>query len=177
VDFYIALIFQFGGNFAPSGSFFCHGQLVSISEYTALFALVGTTYGGDGVTTFALPDLRGRVPVHLGQGPGLANRQIGEQSGQETATLTLNQLPSHAHPAVLQLPAATATASGFVAGSGLLPGQTEEELYATTSNATAATQTLTLAASSSGNQPFDIMQPYLALSYCIQMEGIFPSRS
>ena len=91
--------------------------------------------------------------------------------------MTLNQLASHAHSAVLQLPAATATASQFVADSGLLPGQTEEELYATSSNATAATQVLTLAASSPGNQPFNIMQPYLALNYCIQMEGIFPSRS
>ena len=177
MEIYLAQIFMFAGNFAPRGSAFCDGQIVSLSTNTALFSLLGTTYGGNGTTNFALPDLRGRVPVHLGQGPGLANRQIGEQGGQETATLTLNQLPPHAHPAVLQLPAATATASRFVADSGLLPGQTEEELYATTSNATAATQALTLAASSPGNQPFNIMQPYLALSYCIQMEGIFPSRS
>jgi microcystin-dependent protein len=177
MEFYIALIFQFGGNFAPLGSLFCNGQLVSIAEYTALFALVGTTYGGDGVTTFALPDLRGRVPMHQGQGPGLSSRFLGQQGGAETATLTINQLPLHLHAASLQLPAATATSAGFIADSGLLPGQTEEELYATTSNATAALQSLSLASSGPGGQPFSIMQPYLALSYCIQMEGIFPSRS
>ncbi len=177
MDFYIALIFQFGGNFAPLGSLFCHGQLVSIAENTAVFALLGTTYGGNGVTTFALPDLRGRVPMHQGQGPGLTNRVLGERSGAETATLTVNQLPLHLHAASLQLPAATATSAGFVVDSGLLPGQTEEELYATTSNATAATQSLSLASSGPGGQPFDIVQPFLALNFCIQMEGIFPSRS
>jgi microcystin-dependent protein len=176
VNYYLALIFHFAGNFAPRGSFFCHGQLVPISAYDAVFALLGTTYGGDGVTTFALPDLRGRVPVHAGTGPGLSTRDLGEMNGAEAVVLTSNQLPSHSHVATMQLPAATATASNPVAGSGLLPGQTEEELYATTSNATSSTGMLTLGPAG-GNLPVSVVQPFLALNYCIQMEGIFPSRN
>lgn len=176
MNYYLALIFHFAGNFAPRGSFFCHGQLLPISEYDAVFALLGTTFGGDGMTTFALPDLRGRVPVHAGTGPGLSTRTLGEMSGTEAVTLTSNQLPAHSHGATMQLPAATATAAGFVAGSGLLPGQTEEELYATSSNANSSTGMLTLGPAG-GNLPVSVMQPALALNYCIQVEGIFPSRN
>jgi microcystin-dependent protein len=177
VEFYIAFIFHFGGNFAPLGSLFCNGQLVSIAEYSAAFALLGTTYGGDGVTTFALPDLRGRLPMHAGSGPGLTPRVLGESGGTERVTLSLNQLPAHVHAASLQLPAATATASRSAEGAGLLPGQTEEELYGTTSNASAAASVISLAPFVGGGAPFAIVQPFLALSYCIQMEGIFPSRA
>lgn len=176
MEFYLAFIFHFAGNFAPRGSLFCHGQLVSIAENSAVFALLGTTYGGDGMTTFAVPDLRGRVPMHFGTGPGLTPRDLGEIGGTESVTLLSNELPSHSHVATMQLPAATATAAGVVAGSGLLPGQTEEELYATTSNATSSTGMLTVAPVG-GNLPVSVMQPFLALSYCIQMEGIFPSRN
>src|SRR5262245_26202423 len=104
-DPFIAEIKMFGGNFAPLGWATCDGQLLPISQYTALFSLLGTTYGGDGVTNFALPDLRGRVPMHPGQGPGLSPRTLGEKAGTETVTLTTAQLPAHNHAANCVTPA------------------------------------------------------------------------
>ena len=109
-DPFIAEIIMFGGNFAPRGWAFCDGQLLSISSNSALFSILGTTYGGDGRTTFGLPDLRGRVAMHPGSGPGLTQRRLGEKSGMETVTLTTNQIPSHNHTA-------TATASGTGTGT------------------------------------------------------------
>src|SRR5689334_8686621 len=97
MDPFIGEIRMFGGTFAPLGWADCNGQLMAISQNTALFALIGTTFGGDGQTTFALPDLRSRVPIHAGQGPGLTNRNLGDQGGEETVTLTVNQLPRHIH--------------------------------------------------------------------------------
>src|SRR5208283_1924144 len=96
---FVGEIRMFGGNFAPSGWDFCNGQLLSISEFSTLFNLIGTTYGGDGENTFGLPDLQGRFPVHQGQGPGLANYLIGQKAGEENVTVTVNQLPAHSHPA------------------------------------------------------------------------------
>src|SRR3954465_13916452 len=94
---FIGQISLFGGNFAPRGWAFCKGQLLAISQNTALFSILGTTYGGNGQTTFALPDLRGRVPIHFGQGPGLSSYALGETGGAETTTLTVNELPAHTH--------------------------------------------------------------------------------
>ena len=96
---FIGQITLFAGNFAPRGWAFCNGQLLSIAQNTALFSILGTTYGGNGQTTFALPDLRGRVPVHAGQGPGLSNYDLGQQGGAESVTLTTAQMPAHTHPA------------------------------------------------------------------------------
>src|SRR5437868_3362158 len=99
---FVGEIRMFGGNFAPAGWAFCNGQLLAISENDTLFNLIGTTYGGDGQNTFALPDLRGRVPVHMGQGPGLSNYIIGQNGGVETVTVTIAQIPQHTHPAMAQ---------------------------------------------------------------------------
>jgi microcystin-dependent protein len=155
-----------GFNFAPRGWALCNGQLLSIAQNTALFALLGTQYGGNGQTTFALPDLRGRVSLHQGQGPGLSNQFIGEINGVEAGTLTTSQLPSHSH----QLPAnaglgSTDEPAGAVASQG--------GSYSPTSDGTRLADSVT----TGGNQPFSIMQPYLVLNWIIALQGIFPSRS
>jgi microcystin-dependent protein len=103
-DPFLAEIMIFGGNFAPRGWAFCDGQIMSIAQNTALFSLLGTTFGGNGQTTFALPDLRGRVPLHAGSGPGLSNYSLGEMGGQQSVTLTTSQMPAHNHPVVFTTP-------------------------------------------------------------------------
>ncbi|MBI5547126.1 MAG: phage tail protein [Deltaproteobacteria bacterium] len=162
---FIGQIILVGFNFAPRSYAFCSGQIMSIAQNTALFSLLGTTYGGDGRTTFALPDLRGRVPIHQGQGPGLANRTMGEMAGSESVTLLTSQLPSHNHamtgssaPALADSPAGAAPAVGGAYG---LPADT----------AMAATQP------SGSGSPVPSMPPYLVLNYCIAIAGIFPSRN
>ena len=172
-------------NFCPRGWSNADGQILSIAQNTALFSLLGTTYGGNGQTTFALPDLRGRVPISQGQGPGLSNYVEGQTSGTETVTLTVNQMPTHNH-------AATATALIRVVGGQ--QANTPNPLrnsFATTGTAntysTAAPTANYMDANnvnaqvtvgnSGGSQPFSILQPYLALQWCIAVTGIFPSRN
>lgn len=171
---FVAEIRIFAGNFAPRGWAFCDGQLLPISENTALFSLIGTTYGGDGRTTTALPNLQGRAPMHPGRGPGLTARRLGEKVGVETVTLTEAQIPSHSH---------TARASTSTAAPG---GPTNTSSLAQTgggdayqSNTTAnlvdlASQTL---ATTGGSQPHDNVQPYLTLNFIIALVGLYPSRS
>ena len=171
---FIGEIYMFAGNFAPVGWAFCHGQLVPISEYEALFTLIGTTYGGDGQSTFALPDLRGRAPVHFGQGPGLSNRTQGEAAGTEVATITLSQFPGHTHALTLNAstgPANTASHGGAVLAAG------DSGLYATgVSPGTAlAANALAVGASTGGGQPHENMQPHLAINFIIALYGIYPS--
>lgn len=165
---YVGEIRLFAGSFAPLGWMFCQGQMLSIAEHEVLFQLIGTTYGGDGQNTFALPDLRGRVPLHQGQGPGLSPRNIGEMAGVETVTLTPAQLPAHSH--VLQASAATATVT---TPGGALLAPTAVASYdngaASTAMAAAAVGT------AGGNQPHENMAPTLAISYIISLFGIFPS--
>ena len=160
MDPLLGMIVLFAGNFAPRGWAFCNGQLLSIAQNTALFSILGTTYGGDGRTTFALPDLRGRVPLHAGAstGPGLSHRELGERGGSESVALTGAQLPPHQH--TLQ---AAPEANGDPAG-GILAAATDEKRG----------QTVTGVAG--GGQPHDNMQPYLGLNYIIALQGIFPSR-
>jgi microcystin-dependent protein len=155
-------------NFAPRGWAFCNGQILSIAQNTALFALLGTTYGGNGQTTFALPDLRGRVPISAGQGPGLTSYSLGETGGTETVTLIATQMPAHSH--LVNVSNATATSSRpngnlpAAGGSYTDPGDGSHFDAATVAPA-------------GGSQPHENRQPYLTLNWCIALEGIFPSRN
>jgi microcystin-dependent protein len=173
---FIGQIEFFGFNFAPIGWMQCNGQLLSINEYNALFALIGTTYGGDGNSTFALPDLRGKVAVNQGQGPGLSLYTVGQVGGVETVTLTPNQLPAHSHAALLR-------ANAEDANSGEANGKTLALAAANIYNANPPENSEALNANSvtvaptGGSQPHDNMQPYVVGNYCIAVEGIFPPRS
>lgn len=167
---FIGQIVGFGGNFAPRGWAFCNGQLLSIAQSTALFSILGTTYGGNGQTTFGLPDLRGRVPVHWGQGPGLSPYTLGQVSGTETVTLISTQMPVHNHALL---------ASNEDAGAKNPTGQV---LATTTTSAYVATPIDTTMNPASigaagGSQPHNNLQPYLAISFIIALEGFFPSRN
>jgi len=155
---YVGEIRMFGGNFAPSGWALCQGQVLPISQNPTLFQLIGTTYGGDGQTTFQLPDLRGRFPVHYG-----SSFPMGQAAGSETVTLTMNQIPAHNH--ILAENGVFSTDPG---------GNTAAYNSAASSGATAASGFL---ANSGGNQPHDNMQPYLVINFIISLFGIFPTQS
>lgn len=159
---------MFGGNFAPAGWMLCQGQLVAISEYETLFNLIGTTYGGDGQDTFALPDLSGRLPVHQGTGPGLSNRILGEKAGVESVTLSVTQLPSHSHALL-----ASSDVPVGASPAGNVTGQAAAKLYRPGTPALA----LNAASVSSvgGSQPHTNLQPYLCVSFIISLYGIYPS--
>ena len=163
---FLGEIRAFGFNFAPRGWAMCNGQLLPIAQNTALFSLLGTTYGGNGQTTFALPDLRGRVPVHMGQGHGLSNRIQGEQSGEENHTLIITEMPAHAHaqPASNAEQDTNRPGNAVPAKGGVYAGSTDGTVM------DASTPT-------GGSQPHNNMQPYLVLNYCIALQGIFPSRN
>jgi microcystin-dependent protein len=164
-DPYVGEIRLFAGNFAPNGWLFCQGQLLAISDYDTLFVLVGTTYGGDGQETFAIPNLASRVPVHQGPGYGLA-----QVSGTESVTLTPNQLPAHTHP----LLASTANADATTP-SGNVWAQWNDSPYATGTPTTSMSGAAL--AATGGGQPHDNMAPFLALNFIISLFGIFPSQS
>jgi len=199
-DAFIGQIMIFAGNFAPRNWAFCDGQLLSISQNTALFSILGTTYGGDGRVTFGLPDLRGRVPVHPGQGPGLSNVTLGQVWGVQNTSLTVSQLPSHAHP-IAALPVTgnvTGTVNCFAqagdsrsaAGNLLAADNSGDQMYkdgTVAPNATMASSSFTGAFSggtsasntgiAGGSQPVDIQPPSLGINFIIAVEGIFPSRN
>jgi microcystin-dependent protein len=166
---YVGEIRMFAGNFAPAGWMFCEGQLIPISEFETLFNLIGTTYGGDGQATFALPDLRGRLPIHQGNGFTLA-----ETGGVEEVTLTSQQIPSHNHLVV-------ATTTGQVLSpSGAIPAQPASTQPGTAIYDATAPATNLLTASiglTGGSQPHDNFQPYLCVDFIISMFGIFPSQT
>lgn len=164
---FIAQISLFGGNFAPRGWAFCDGQLLSIAQNSALFSLLGTTYGGDGRTTFGLPDLRGRVPVGPRNGPGLSPYRLGQKGGSESKTLTVNNLPAHNH----EIPVSNAAADKATPQGNYLANG---EVYAAAPTAQAFARPV---ATTGGSQAFDIRQPSLAINYIIALTGIFPSRS
>ena len=173
----LATIMIFAGNFAPRGWSFCAGQLISIAENDALFALIGTTYGGDGQVTFGLPDLRSRVPVGTGTGGGLSPVVLGQMAGTENVTVLTSQMPAHQHAMVAKVSTTSVNADG--SNSPKLLATPATNLYAPTS---ASTGTNLGGASavlnpSGGSQPIGILQPYLAINYVICMEGIFPSRN
>jgi microcystin-dependent protein len=158
-------------NFAPRNSALCNGQLLPIAQNTALFSLIGTYYGGDGRVTFALPDLRGRIPMGQGNGPGLTPRSMGELGGEEQVTLTLNQLPSHTHNAVAS---STAGNTPSPAGAYWAPGPRLLLYSGATSLVPMNPTALSLAG---GGQPHDNQKPYLTLNYVIWLQGIFPPRN
>jgi microcystin-dependent protein len=162
----------FAGNFAPRGFAFCAGQLLPIAANTALFALLGTTYGGDGVQTFALPDLRGRAPLHQGHGPGLSTYVIGQQFGVENVTLTTQQLPAHTHQAMATNNSGTQSAPGGGIWATDSSGATAE--YDAPTGAAMAAQAI---GATGDNVPHPNLQPFLAISYIIALEGIFPARN
>jgi microcystin-dependent protein len=176
----IAEIRMFAGNFAPRNWAFCNNQVISIAQNTALFSLLGTTYGGNGQTTFALPDLRGRVPVGTGQGPGLPVYQLGQLGGTPTATLTTATMPSHNHPLT---GAVTPQANNDNTGlndnpSGGRLGASSVFTSAADALVSMAPAVSTLAVGLNGSgQPFSIMPPYEGMNYIICMFGIFPSRN
>jgi len=167
---------MFAGSFAPVGWFYCNGQLLSIAQYSALFSLLGTSYGGDGQTTFALPDLRSRAPVATGQGIGLSYYSLGQISGSENVTLSSSQMPVHTHLVNTQSGLADqwAPGSGIPAGSNVFEDSKEVNSYSTKeADGTLHPKTLTPAG---GNQPFSIVQPTLAITFIIAWTGIYPSR-
>lgn len=170
---FIGEIKMVGFNFAPRGYATCDGQLLPIAQNTALFSLLGTTYGGNGQTTFALPDLRGRVAIHQGTGAGLTPRQIGSNGGAETATLTTAQLPAHNHPLQAQSAAGNSRDPG---GNALA-----QEATAQTATYSATAPNVAMNAASVGNtgtgQGHENMSPFLVVNFVIALEGIFPPRN
>jgi microcystin-dependent protein len=171
MDPFVAEVRIFPFNFAPRGWAFCNGQLMPISQNTALFSLLGTTYGGDGRSTFGLPNLQGNAPMHPGQGPGLSLHDLGETGGFKYVTLLESEIPSHSHTIqVSSLNSQSLTPSGTATGRG-----NPTPIYATTF--TQATMAANAVSPSGGSQPHNNMQPYIVLNFCIAMQGVFPPRS
>jgi microcystin-dependent protein len=178
---YLGQIQSFAFDFAPVGWAQCNGQLLAINQYAALFSLLGTTYGGDGIRTFALPNLQGRVPISQGTGPGLSTYVIGEMSGTENVSVLYSEMPLHTHVANAQ---STTTGAGTTPTAALpcVPsvvvsggGTTHVSPYST--NPVDTTMSPTMLSTAGGSQPHQNMQPYLTINYCIAMSGVFPSRN
>jgi len=176
---FIAQITMFGGNFAPRGWALCDGQILPISQNQALFSLLGTVYGGDGRTTFGLPDLRGRAPMHKGNGPGLSQRNLGSKSGQESVVVTISTMPQHTHatndPALKATanPANTSDPTG--AALAIAPAYNDSELPAAPMRDGSVEHPLP--GDAGGGQAHNNMQPYQVINFIIALTGIFPSRN
>jgi microcystin-dependent protein len=168
---FVGEIRMFGGNFAPAGWMFCAGQLLPIAENEVLFTLLGTTYGGDGQSTFALPDLRGRLPVHQGTGPGLGTVVLGETGGVESVTLMTSQMPAHTHG----WQASTSVANQSSPEKNVTAQSTAVDLYIE-DTATAALAPGSIG-SAGGSQPHTNLQPYLCVNFIISLFGLFPQQS
>lgn len=186
---FVGEIRMFGFNFAPRNWAFCAGQLMPISQYSAVFSLLGTTYGGDGRSTFALPDLRGRAPINQGQGPGLQHYQLGKQGGTELNYINVSQMPAHSHTATPSLtshqPATNATADlptpdGNVPASSVFVRDAVNTYAATSDNSKLQPGTVDgsiAIGNAGGGQPVENMMPFLTMNYCIALVGIYPSRN
>ncbi len=172
MDPFIGQIMLFAGNFAPRGWAFCNGQLLEIQTNSALFSLIGATYGGDGKKTFALPDLRGRAPVHFGKGPGLTDRKLGAKAGAETVSLTTDQMPKHSH---------TVKCSDERGDSNdprdRFPARSRTNPTDNYKNDSDGTMNAGMIEGAGGGAAHDNMQPCLVLNYCIALVGTYPSRN
>ena len=173
MDPFVAEIRIFPFNFAPKGWAWCDGQLMPLSQNTALFSLLGTTYGGDGKSNFALPDMQGNAPMHPGQGPGLSLHDLGEMGGSETVTLLESEIPSHAHqlkadPNVAETP--DPAANSLARGSSI-------NAYQTITNANLVNMAPEALAPAGGDQPHNNLMPYLTLYFNIALQGVFPPRT
>ncbi|WP_299866464.1 tail fiber protein [uncultured Hoeflea sp.] len=167
---FVGEIRMFAGNFAPRGWAFCDGQLLAVSQNDALFSLLGTIYGGDGRTTFGLPDMRGRLPIHAGQGPGLSERRLGAKGGAENVTLTVNQLPSHTHtPEASTNPATTPNPGNAV----IAAGNAIEMFTADAADGNFSSNAIT---NVGGSRSHTNLMPYLCIHFIIALVGIYPSR-
>ncbi|WP_027890998.1 phage tail protein [Calidithermus chliarophilus] len=168
---FVGEIRMFAGNFAPQGWAFCDGSILPINQYDVLFSLIGTTYGGDGQTDFALPDLRGRVPIHVGAAPGGQFRLLGEAGGAETVTLSVQQIPSHSHGLLASSDTATQTAPA----SNVLAQPVGGQLYL--ADAPSVSLNAASLAPAGGSQPHDNMGPFLCVNFIISLFGIYPFRA
>ncbi|MFC0779674.1 phage tail protein [Flavobacterium sp. HJSW_4] len=196
MEVFLGTILSFAFNFAPRGWAFCNGQMMSIAQNSALFSLLGTTFGGDGMSTFGLPDLRGRAPIHFGQAPGLSNYVMGEKAGYEQFTLTTLNIPAHGHTlATTGTGTVSLTANSVVGGTitnitdggnnsfssgGSTPNIYSEPGGSGTDKIGGFTGTVALAGNTGltgGTQPFPLSSPYLVVNMCIATSGIFPSRN
>ena len=181
---YIAQVMMFGGNFAIRGWALCDGQLLAIASHTALFSILGTTYGGDGRTTFALPDLRGRVAIHPGRGPGLSQYRLGERGGAEYVILNTTQIPAHSHASALKVSTGESTVSTAVAGNSIsTPGAMAGRTFTPTLGFGTAAPTVALNAAAvaggntGGTSAHTNRQPFLGIYHLIALQGVFPSRN
>lgn len=168
---YVGEIRMFAGNFAPAGWALCQGQTLAIADNDTLFNLIGTTYGGDGQTTFNLPDLQGRAPLHMGQGPGRSNYVLGEKDGVEMVTVTPQLLPAHTHAMVVSTDAAEQ-----ITGEGAVPAAPPQLAMYYSAPPTSPLNTSTMTATG-GSQPHDNMVPFLCVNFIISLFGIFPSQN
>lgn len=166
---FVGEVRMFAGNFAPRGWAFCDGQLLAVSQNDALFSLLGTIYGGDGRTTFGLPDLRGRVPIHPGSGPGLSPRRLGAKAGSEKETLIVNQLPSHTH----EVRASSSIAQNTSPVGNALASPTGDLYTASAPNTNMASSSITALG---GSRSHSNLQPFLCIHFIIALFGIYPSR-
>jgi len=173
-DPFVAEIRIFPFNFAPKGWAWCDGQLLPLSQNTALFSLLGTTYGGDGKSNFALPDLQGRAPMHPGQGPGLSLHDLGETGGSETVTLLESEIPAHSHTMKATVEDGT---QGTLTPGITLASSVGGKLYQTTTNSNLKPMNPSAIAPAGGDQPHNNMQPYLTFYFCIALQGVFPPRT
>jgi microcystin-dependent protein len=179
MDEYLGIVKIFAGNFAPKGWALCWGQLLSISQNTALFSILGTTYGGNGTSTFALPDLRGRIPVGQGSGPGLPEVFLGQTGGAPTVTILLPNMPAHNHPVTgtVQLPVNDSPANTDSPAGAYLAQPTANTFLGTPGLDFAGDLKVNLTTGiAGGTQPIDITSPYLGVNYVICLQGLFPSR-
>ena len=172
---FIAEIRIFAGNFAPRGWAFCDGQLLPISQNTALFSLIGTTYGGDGRSTTALPDLQGRAPMHPGRGPGLTQRRLGERGGTDSVQLTRGQMPLHRHSQQAAEPGRRTVGDTLQPTNAYVAAPQSGNFFAPAQNMTPMADSMV--AETGGTQAHDNMQPFLTMNFIIALQGLYPSRS